>query len=161
MVGTYCERSRNPKDVVRTQCSLLGRGMNVVEAWYGRDENPMVVARTYWQRSKSVVKSWWSATGPYHVHEDRTRFVLRAYYVLQVLTTSLLRCYCVLIPPRPHHVCFELVQKPATSSTSIKTSPGPHCVPTTSYKTLLRPLRSRFLGRSARVVRTWPSVKGV
>ena len=115
MVGTYCERSRNPKDVVRTQCSLLGRGMNVVEAWFGRDENSMVVARTYWQRSKSVLKSWWSATGPYHVHEDRTRFVLRAYNVLQVLTTSLLRRYCVLIPPRPHHVCFELLHKPATS----------------------------------------------
>ena len=46
-VGTYCERSRNPKDVVRTQCSLLGRGMNIVEAWYSRDHNPMVVARTY------------------------------------------------------------------------------------------------------------------
>ena len=139
MVGTYCERNRNPKGVVRTQCSLLGRGMNVVEAWYGHDENPMVVARTYWQRSKSPVKSWWSATGLYHLHEDHTWFVLCAYYVLQVLTMSLLRCNCILFLARPHHVCFELVQKPATSSTSSKTSTGPHWVPTTSYKTLLCP----------------------
>ena len=44
---TYCERSRNRKDVIRTQSSLLGRGISVIETWHGHGENAMVVARTY------------------------------------------------------------------------------------------------------------------
>ena len=58
------------------------------------------------------------------------------YYVL---TTSLLRPYCVLILPRPHHVSFEHVQNLTKTSASIKTSLRPYYVPTTSYKTVPRP----------------------
>ena len=72
----------------------------------------------------------------YHVNEDSIRFVLRAYYVLQVPTTSLLRWYCVLISPRPHYVCFEHVQSSTKSSTSIKTSLRPMRFPLRSYHVL-------------------------
>ena len=85
--------------------------------------------------------------------------VLGLCYALTTSYKFLLRPYCVLIQPRSHHVCFEHVQRPTTSFTSIQTSPRPHYVPTTSYKFLLRPLI--FLGRSASVVGTWPGVKGV
>ena len=46
LLQTGSERVRNRKDVIRTQCSLLGRGMNVLDAYYGRGENAKDVART-------------------------------------------------------------------------------------------------------------------
>ena len=80
-------------------------------------------------------------------------------YYMYVLTTTLLRPYCVLIPPRPRHVSFEHVQNLTKTSASIKTSLRPYYVPTTSYKTVPRPhYVLNFLGRSKDVVRTWPGV---
>ena len=37
-------------------------------------------------------------------------FMLRPYYVNTVLTTPLLRYYCILIQPRPHNVIFDHMQ---------------------------------------------------
>ena len=96
----------------------------------------------------------------YHVHEDLcTRFLLRPTSSYYVLTTSLLRPNCVLIPPRPHHVSFKHVQNLTKTITSIKTSLRPYYVPSTSYKTVSRPYCVlNFLGRSKDVVGTWSGV---
>ena len=46
LLQTGQERVRNCKDVITTQCSLLGLCMNVLEAWHGRGENAKDVAWT-------------------------------------------------------------------------------------------------------------------
>ena len=48
-------------------------------------------------------------------------FCLRCHYVHAVLTTPILRSYCVLIQPRPHYAFFEHVRSSTTSFTSTKT----------------------------------------
>ena len=102
----------------------------------------------------------------YHVHEDRTRCQLRAYYVLQVPTTSLLRSYCARTASLYHHVLttfvlsmFKVRPSPPRPSRPHYVLCGSHYASTTSYKFSLRP--RIFLGRSASVVGTWPGVTGV
>ena len=99
------------------------------------------------------------ASRPRRPHYVYATFFLHPTSSYYVLTTSLLRPYCVLIPPRPRHVSFEHVQNLIKTSASIKTSLRPYYVPTTSYKTVPRPHYVLiFLGRSKDVVRTWPGV---
>ena len=99
------------------------------------------------------------ASRPRRLHYVYATFFLRPTSSYHVLTTSLLRPYCVLIPPRPRHVSFEHVQNLTKTSASIKTSLRPYYVPTMSFKTVPRPhYVLNFLGRSKDVVRTWPGV---
>ena len=100
-----------------------------------------------------------SIPGLYYVSEDHIRFVRPWYCVNDIVSTSLLSPYCVLVRSRPHYDFFEHVQNSPTSTKTIKIASRPYQFLLHSlYIIQVRTASNRFY---IDVVGTWSSVIGV
>ena len=82
------------------------------------------------------------------------------YYVSEVVSTSLLSSYCVLIQLRLHYVIFEHFQSSTISCTSIKTISHPYRFLLRSYYMYIVQVLTASIQFFKDVVGTYPSVTG-
>jgi len=135
--------------------------MVTAQAWRGRSENSIDVARTHWQRTENAMQSSPSVPRLYYVNEVPTRFSLRRQYVNAVVTTSLLSSFCVLIRPRPHYVFLNMSKvrpRPPRPWRPYHVLIGFYCVPTTLYKVLTASIQ--FLEDVVGTWLVWQGFKG-
>ena len=102
----------------------------------------MDVARTQLQRSEGIEQPFSSMPRSHHANDVLTATCLRCHYVHAVLTTPLLRSYCVLIRPRPHYAFLNMFKFDHVDEDHItlrQRLTSFYYAPTTSYKFLLRP----------------------
>ena len=104
----------------------------------GRSKNAVATRR---QHSESVEQRFSSQPHSHLVHEVPTTTCLRCHYVNAVLTTPLLRFYCVLIRPRPHYVFLNIYEEQPRPSCQLRpyyALIGFCYAPITSYEFVLR-----------------------
>jgi len=146
---------------MRSSTTWRGRTMVTAQAWKGRSENSIDVARTHWQPSDNAQRTPCNLSRPRHACTTSMKSLLGFSYVVSTSMPSLLRPKFLLRPdsttsslrflnmskvrprpPRPWRPYHVLI--------------GFYCFPTTLYKVLTA--STQFLKD---VVRTWLVWRGL